>query len=176
MGYAHVSPEAGEKLAEELNTATEIRWYRRLRVIQLSAQRQPVSLIATFLDLCPATVRAYIIRYNAHGLTGLQREASPGAPPKLPVTKAEWEDLLHQSPAHFERLQTGARNWTQALLQAYFREYHQVTVTQPAISATIKRQGIRWNRGKLKVTSPDPLYTVKRDRIDTLKKKPPLAR
>ena len=55
MLYAHVSPEAQEKLTEELNTATEIGWYRRLRVIQLSAQRQPVALIATFLDLCPAT-------------------------------------------------------------------------------------------------------------------------
>jgi hypothetical protein len=47
-----------------------------------------------------------------------------------------------------------------------------VTVTQPAISECLKRDKIRWNRGKLKVTSPDPLYTVKRERVEALKKKP----
>lgn len=176
MVYAHVSPEALKNIEEKLTSATEVKGYRRLKVIHLSAQRKSVTLIAMVLDLCPATVRAYITRYNAHGLTGLQREASPGAPPKISLTKAEWDDLLHQSPSHFEPLHTGARNWTQALLQQYFQAYHQIAVTQPAISASLKRHGIRWNRGKLNVTSPDPLYTVKRDRIDRLKKRPRLAR
>lgn len=175
MLYAHVSPEAREKLDEALKSATEAKWYRRLKVIPLSAQRKSVRLIATFFDLCHATVRESISRDNADGLAGRHRDASPGAPPKIPLTKAEWEELLHQSPSHFEQLHTGARNWTQALLQQYFQTYHQIAVTQPAISASIRRHGIRWNRGKLNVTSPDPLYTVKRDRIDTLKKRPQMA-
>ncbi len=36
----------------------------------------------------------------------------------------------------------------------------------------LKRMKIKWNRGKLKVTSPDPLYTVKQERVDTPKKSP----
>jgi transposase len=172
MLYAHVSPEALEKLEEELKSATDAKWYRRLKVIHLSAQRKCVHLIATFFDLCPATVREYITRYNTEGLGGLHREASPGAPQKIPLKKAEWEELLHQSPCHFDRLGTGARNWTQALLVLYFQQYYAVTVTQAAIARCIKRHDIRWNRGKLKVTSPDPLYTVKRERIETLKKTP----
>lgn len=31
--------------------------------------------------------------------------------------------------------------------------------------------GIKWNRGKLKVTSHDPFYTLKRERVEELKKK-----
>jgi hypothetical protein len=88
----------------------------------------------------------------------------------MSLTKAEWEELLHQSPSQFERLRSGARNWTQALLQTYLWEYHHVSVTQQAISVAIKRHKVRWNRGKLRVTSPDPVYLVKRERIDTLKK------
>ena len=176
MLYANVTPKDLEKLEEELKSATDAKWYRRLKVIHLSAQRKSVRLIATFFDLCHATVREYITRYNAEGLAGLHREPSPGAPQKIPLTKAEWEELLHQSPCHFERLGTGARNWTQALLVRYFQQYYAVTVTQAAIALCIKRHGIRWNRGKLKVTSPDPVYTVKRERIDTLKKTPKRGR
>lgn len=115
-------------------------------------------------------MRDDLTRYHAEGLTGLTRQSSHGAPVKMPLTKAEWEELLHHSPSQFERLQTGARNWTQALLQSYLREDHQVSVTQQAISAAFKRHKLAWNRGKVKVTSPDPLDTVKRERVNTLKK------
>lgn len=139
-------------------------------VIQLSAQRKSVPLIAALGDLCPATVREDLARYDADGLAGLHREASPGPPQKIPLTKADWEEVLHQRPSQFERLGTGARNWTQDLRQGDLQESHQVTVTQPAISKHLTGHGIRCNRGTLKVASPDPLYTVKRERIETLKK------
>jgi hypothetical protein len=87
------------------------------------------------------------------------------------MTKAEWEELLHRSPCQFEKLNTGARNWSQKLLVQYCSQYLGVQITQSAISGILKRLDIRWNRGKLRVTSPDPLYTVKRERIETLKKK-----
>jgi len=174
MLVAEVSPAAKEKLLEELNNTSDVKWYRRLKIIQLSSQGDTSApQLATLFDLCAATVREYIRRYNANGLEGLQRQTSEGAPLTIPLTKAEWEELLHQSPSQFDQLQTGARNWTQELVVDYLRAYHQVTVTQPAVSLCLKRHGISWNRGKLKVTSPDPLYTVKRDRIAALKKKRP---
>jgi transposase len=170
MLYAEIRPQAQDVLLKEIQQSSDRNWYRRLKIIQLSAQRKPVPELARLFDLCQDTVRTYIKRYNAGGLEGLKRRSSDGAPAKIPLTKAEWEELLRRSPSQFDRLQTGARNWTQELVQAYLRQYHQVSVTQQAISACIKRHKVSWNRGKLKVTSPDPLYTVKRDRIDTLKK------
>jgi len=170
MLYAEVSPQEHDRLREELKRAADAKWYQRLKIIGLSSQRTSVPELATLFDLCPATVRDDITRYNAGGLDGLTRASSAGAPVKIPLTKGDWEELLHQSPSQFERLHTGARNWSQERLQTYLREDHQVSVTQQAISAAIKRHKVRWNRGKLKVTSPDPLYTVKRERIDTVKK------
>jgi len=170
MLFANVSTQEHETLREELKHASDSTWYRRLKIIHLSSKRTSVPDIATLFELCPDTVRRYIKRYHAGGLTGLKRHYSEGAPQKIPLTKTEWEDLLHQSPSQFDRLQTGARNWTHELLIEYFQHYYGVSVVQSTISECLKRHKIRWNRGKLKVTSPDPLYTVKRERIDPLKK------
>ena len=171
MLYAEVSPNAKEELLKELKQSSDAKWYRRVKIIHLSSQHTPVPQLATLFDLCTATVRDYIRRYNAHGLAGLKRQASAGAPSKIPLTKAEWEELLHQSPSQFDRLQTRARNWTQAVVVEYLRAYYDITVTQASVSRCIKQHKISWNRGALKVTSPDPLYPVKRERLDTLKKK-----
>lgn len=171
MLFAEVKPEAREELMTALKQSSDAKWYRRLKIIQLSSQQTSVPQLATLFDLCTATVRDYITRYNAHGLAGLKRQSSDGAPTKIPLTKEEWEELLHQSPSQFDRLQTGARNWTQELVVEYLRTQYDITVTQPAVSLCLKHHKISWNRGALKVTSPDPLYTVKRARIDTLKKK-----
>jgi transposase len=172
MLYAEVSPQTYDRLLNAIQQSSDRNWYRRLKIIQLSSQGKSVPELATLFDRCKATVRDYIKRYNAGGLDGLKRQSSNGAPSKIPFTRAEWEDLLRQSPSQFDRLKTGARNWTQELVQAYLLHYHQVFVSQQAISASIKRHQVSWNRGKLNVTSPDPLYAVKRDRIEALKKKP----
>jgi transposase len=172
MLFAEVSAQAQEDLLKALKQASDATWYRRLKMIHLSSQQMSVPELATLFDCCHETVRQYIKRYHAGGLEGLKRQASDGAPAKIPLTKAEWEDLLHQSPSQFDWLHTGARNWTQEMVVAYLRQYHHVTVTQAAVSLCLKHHKIPWNRGKLKVTSPDPLYTVKRDHIEAMKKKP----
>lgn len=170
MVFAKVRPDAKKELIAALKQSSDAKWYRRLKIIHLSSQQTPVPLLAKFFDLCTATIRDYMTRYHANGLAGLQRQASDGAPTKIPLTRAQWEDLLHQSPSQFDRLKTGARNWTQAILVEYLQQYAHVSVTQAAVSLCLKDHKISWHRGALKVTSPDPLYTVKRDRIDLLKK------
>lgn len=172
MLYANISPHDMKKLTKELHDTKDVKWYQRIKIILLSAQRKSVPELAELFDRCEATIRTYIKRYNAGGREELKPCCSDGAPSKVPFSKAEWEDLLHQSPSQFERLATTARNWSQELVVEYLREYHGIVMTQPALSKHLKRRGIRWNRGKLKVTSPDPLYTVKRERIERLKKSP----
>jgi len=171
MIYVHITPEERAILEAEFKHTEDVEWYRRVKIIALSAQGTPVPTLARLFDRCRATVRTYIQRYNATGLAGLRRQSSPGSPVKIPLTHAEWTELLHRSPCQFEPLQTAARNWTQGLVRQYLRRYHGVAVTQSAISKHLKALGFRWNRGKLTVTSPDPLYTVKRERIEALKKK-----
>lgn len=175
MIYAKANPDAIEALARELHATRDANWYRRLKIIQLSLQGRSVPDLATLFALSRPTVRDYLHRYTRGGVAGLARQYGPGRPVKVPLTKAEWEELLHRSPCQFEQLQTAARTWTQALLVDYVAVYHGIRIAQSTLATVFKRLGIRWNRGKLKVTSPDPLYTVKRERIETLKKKPSAA-
>jgi transposase len=121
------------------------------------------------LDLTEATVRRLIHQVNESGVEALQPAYGKGRPLALDWTKAEWEDLLAQAPAHFAKLETGAQNWTQQLRCQYLQEYHALTVSQRTVSSAIKRVGLNWRQSKLRVYSPDPLYVVKRQRVETLK-------
>ena len=172
MIFANLADMQLEQLKQELREASTVDWYRRLKVIELSSQGKNVLELSDMFELCQASVRGYIHHFNADGFDGLKRKYGSGCPVLIPLDKAALEELLRQSPSQFELIETGARNWTQKLLVRYFLEYHQVQVTRSAVSKYLKRHQIRLNRGKLKVTSPDPEYSVKRTRIETMKKKP----
>ena len=57
------------------------------------------------------------------------------------------------------------------MMVQYLAAYHQVEVTQAALSIMLKRVGLKGKRAKARVKSPDPLYVVKRQRVDSLKEK-----
>jgi len=171
MIYAKVEGKKLKQIEEQLKGTKNAKWYCRLKIIQLSSQGRTVPELAKDFDLCQATVRVYINQYKEGGLEALKPGYSPGSPAKIKLNKEQWEQLLHQSPSQFEKLNTGARNWTQEFLVKYCSIYLGVNLSQSTICTIFKRLRISYNRGKLKVTSPDPLYTIKRERVETLKKK-----
>jgi transposase len=168
MLYAKVEAQARETIRAEMNQTNDKRWYMRLKIIDLSGQGQSVSLLAQVFDLSEATIRSYIHRFNRAGIAGLRPDYGVGRPATLTWTQAEWLDVLAQSPANLPLLESQARNWTQALLSQYLQFYHQIEVSQPTIAKHLRQVGIRWRRAKLRVYSPDPLYQVKRQRIQQL--------
>lgn len=165
MLHAKVGPEGRNEIDRELKAATDAKWYRRLKIIDLSSQAYSVPDLARLFDLNEATIRSYIHRFNTAGITGLRPEYGQGRPLTLTWTQAQWLDVLAQSPANLPQLATKAHNWTQALLRQYLKAYHQLEVSQPTLAKSLHRAGIRWRRAKLRVYSPDPLYLVKRQRI-----------
>jgi transposase len=168
MIYAKVDAQEQEALQAEMTTTKNVKWYRRLKVIDLSGQGYSVPELAQLFDLAAGTIRRYIHGFNEAGLAGLQPGYGQGRRLALTWSKAQWLDLLAQSPADLAQLNTAAQNWTQALLRQYLATYHQVQVTQTTISKTLRRVGIRWRRAKRRVHSPDPLYVVKRQRVADL--------
>lgn len=72
MLYARVTEADHQTLCAEMKKATETGWYRRLKIIDLSAQGRSVPELATLFDLSEATIRDYIHRYNLGGIAGLQ--------------------------------------------------------------------------------------------------------
>lgn len=150
MLYAKVDQTGRKVLNQALKKAQTIKEYRRLKVIDLSEKGQKVGQIAAIFDLADNTVRGYINRYNQAGLEGLKPNYGQGRNKTITLSKDELIELLRRSPSQFEKLDTGARNWNQALLKQYLSAYHQIDVSKSAISGTFKRLGIPWNRAKKK--------------------------
>jgi transposase len=168
MIYAKVDAQKKQALLAEMNSTTDVKWYRRLKIIDLSRQGFSVPELAQMFDLHAGTIRRYIHAYNEAGLDGLRPGYGQGRRLTVDWSKEQWLDLLAQSPADLALLETGDQNWSQALLCQYLDTYHQVRVTQTTVSKALRRVGIRWRRAKRRVHSPDPLYAVKRQRITDL--------
>ena len=168
MIYAQVNATGREALHAEMKRTTKAKWYRRLKVIDLSSQGYSVPAMAELFDLGEGTIRRYIDGYNEGGISGLQPAYGQGRPLCLTWTQEEWLDLLAQSPGDYSELKSAAQNWTQALLLQYLAAYHQIQVTQTTPSKTLRWVGIRWRRAKRRIYSPAPFYVVKRQRVADL--------
>lgn len=171
MIYANVDEQSQVELLQAMNETKDKKWYRRLKIIDLSGQHFSVPNLATLFDLSPHTIRTYIQCYNSGGITKLKPDYGQGRDVSLDWTQEQWLALMGQAPSHFDKLNSGAQNWTQELMVQYLALYHDVHVTQPAISTMLKRVGLKWKRAKLRIKSPDPLYVGKRQRVDALKEK-----
>lgn len=169
MIYTNVDEQGRTKLLEAMKETQDKKWYRRLKIVDLSGQGHSVPTLAYMFNLGQQTIRTYIHRYNQNGIDGLNPDYGQGRDLALDWTKDQWLALLGQAPSQFEALDSGAQNWTQALMVEYLAAYHQVHITQAAVSVMLKRVGVRWKRAKARVKSPDPLYVVKRQRVEFLK-------
>lgn len=172
MIYVHtLSSEEQQPLEAALKAAEKVYWYRRLKVIQLSSQGQSVPELARLFDLSEATIRVYIHVYNHGGLEQLIPQPKPGRPWTLKHLASEWPEILHQSPHQLEKLNTQAHHWTLELLRKYLQVYHGIKTSIRSIKRALKRAGFRTGRSKLRVSSPEKEYQVKRERVEELRKK-----
>jgi transposase len=164
MIYAIISSEeARKRLNEAIEEARDVKWYIRLKIITLSASKQTVEELSQMFELSKATIRRYIHGYNQGGLEELAPDKSTGRPPKIGQwTKAQWDQVLEQTPNQYRKLNTQSRQWTLERLREYVKEYHGIEVSLSSIHNSLMKTGRRTGRSKLRVGSPDPMYTVKR--------------
>jgi transposase len=175
MIYATPQGEhAHSELQYELKQAESAKWYRRLKIIQLSMSGISASQLSQQFDLCPATIRSYIKAYNGKGIENLRPRKQPGRPTKVGhLSRDEWSKILSQTPNQYEKLETDSRQWTLELLAGYAKEYLNQPVTLDTISKALRRCKYRTGRAKLRIGSPDPDYSVKRETVETLASLPP---
>lgn len=163
--------ELEERLKRAKSQSTLI--YLDLKIIEFSHQGKSVSQISELLGLHANTVRSGLKKFQAHQFEGLKRKPRGKPEEKLKAyDKAYWQDILSQPPSSFEQLETPDQNWTYALIQQYIETYLQLKVTISTIWNHLRRVGFTSGRAKLSITSPDPEYQVKRQRVEDLKKKP----
>ena len=165
--------DAQSELKLKLQTADNVKWYRRLKIIQLSMAKTTVPQLAEQFDVCKATVRKYIKAYNTSGIDALRPQKSPGRPKKVGhLSRHDWSEILSRTPNQYEKLETHSRQWTLALLVRYAKEYLGEEVHLDTISKALKRCKYRTGRSKLRVSSPDADYLVKRERVEKLRSLP----
>lgn len=139
---------------------------RRCQVLLASARGEMAPQIAHHLGCDSQTVRNSIWAFNRVGLSCLNRGSSRPHTTRdaFPGEKAEaLRTLLHRSPRSFNH---PTSVWTLDLAaQVSFEQgLTPQRVTGETIRATLSRLGVRWQRAKAWITSPDPAYTRKKGR------------
>jgi hypothetical protein len=129
-----------------------------------SAAGQPTTAIARTLCCNDQTVRNALHAFHARGLAALQPQSS--RPQTTQATfdtqgRARLQALLHQSPRTFGK-PTSLWTLTLAAEVSWPQGLTSRQVSGETIRATLRQMGVRWQRAKHWITSPDPAYVRKK--------------
>ena len=137
---------------------------RRCQILLASARHEHVPAIAHALGCNTQTVRNAIHAFNRSGLDALTEGSS--RPHRIAAafdaTAVErLRAMLHQSPRAFDQ-PTSVWTLDRAATVCFREGITTQPVTGETIRATLQRLGIRWQRAKQWITSPDPAYARKK--------------
>lgn len=138
---------------------------RRAQIILASERGERASRIARSLGCGSQTVRDAIHDFNERGLDALVAKSSRPKRTQAAFDEQRAEalrELLHRSPREFGR---DTSLWTlEMAAQVAFEEgLVEKQVSGETVRATLVRLlGVRWQRAKRWITSPDPLYERKK--------------
>ncbi len=131
----------------------------RLHFVLLSDAGKSPPEIGALLGYDAATVRAWLKRYQAEGVAGLDDEPRSGRPCKDPHLDDIVEAQAGQPPSVYGYLQT---IWTVALLVLHLDQRYRVLASISRVRRVLHRIGMSWHRPKLcPAHRPDPQREVK---------------
>ena len=137
---------------------------RRCQIVLASARGAHAAAIARSLGCSEQGVRDALRAFNARGLAALTRRSSRPATthPASDAAGAErLRELLHRSPREFGR-DTGLWTLPLAAEVSCAEGLTAGPVSGETVRATLARLGVRWQRAKRWIVSPDPAYRRKK--------------
>ena len=137
---------------------------RRCQILLASARGATARQIADQFGCSDQAARDAIRAFNEHGLAALTRRSSRPATtcPAFDATGAKrLRDLLHRSPREFGK-ETSLWTLPVAAEVSAAEGLTAGPVTGETVRATLARLGIRWQRAKRWLVSPDPAYARKK--------------
>ena len=160
-----LSEQEREALEEGLRSS-EAFVLRRCQILLASARRERAPQIAKNLGCGQQTVRDAIHDFNERGLDALK--ASSSRPREVHAAFGEesgsaLRELLHRSPREFG-LQSSLWTLKDAAKVSFEEGLTNQRVSGETIRATLLRLGVRWERAKRWIESPDPQYARKKRR------------
>lgn len=135
---------------------------RRCQILLASDRGQNAYEIARSLGCNPQTARNAIHAFNEEGLPEALRQGSkrPHTVHRAfqgPEHTEALREMLHHSPRKFGK-DTSLWTLDLAALVSFEEGITESRVSGETIRATLERMGMRWERAKRWITSPDPLY------------------
>src|SRR5215217_5903029 len=159
-----LSEEEREALEEGLRSS-EAFVLRRSQILLASARGEIAPQIAKNLGCGAQTVRDAIHDFNEHGLDALL--AGSSRPKRTHAAFDEQgaqalKEMLHRSPREFGK-ETSLWTLEMAAEVSFEQGLTEKRVCGETIRATLVHLlGVRWQRAKRWITSPDPLYERKK--------------
>jgi transposase len=139
---------------------------RRSQMLLASSRGEEVPRIAASLGCGQQTVRDAIHDFNARGTDALVAKSSRPKRTRDVFDEKSAEALrrlLHRSPREFGR-DTSLWTLSMAAEVAFEEGITERRVSGETVRSTLARLlGVRWQRAKRWITSPDPLYERKKD-------------
>jgi transposase len=120
---------------------------QRAQMILLSIRRKAVPEVANILEVCCATVRFWIKRFNAEGPVGLYDRERTGRPPKS--TRKVKDTIVHMIQDDPRREGYLATFWTVGMLVLAVVRKVGVRLSPSTLRATLHEVGLRWGRPRL---------------------------
>ena len=163
-----LTPEESETL-DRWQRSDDIVRYRRARMLRLSEANWRCPAIAEALGLHVETVRLTIKSFNEGGLLAIApRPRSGGRLARLstPEVAEAAEDLARQGPP----AEGGRVTWTlQSLAEAIAALFdHISTLSHETVRRLLSQRQVVYRQAKEWLTSPDPLYALRKSQRDRL--------
>ena len=136
---------------------------RRAQIVQHAvAEGLSAPEVATKMGLCGATVRFWLKRFNARGLTGLEEDMRSGRPPVY--TAEEHSAVITAALSRPSDLDLPFASWTLDRLVAHLNQQG-IGTKRSRISEVLLAEGLKWRQEETWFGARvDPEFTRKRGR------------
>jgi transposase len=137
---------------------------RRCQILLANARGESVAAIARAVGCSDQTVLNVLHAFDVRRLDALKRRSSRPRTVHAAFTAdraAALRDVLHQSPRAFGK---PTSLWTLELAAdvSFEQGLTPERVSDETVRATLARLGVKWQRAKEWITSPDPAYQRKK--------------
>lgn len=163
-----ITPEESEIL-DQWQRSDDIVRYRRARILRLSEVDWRCPLIAKALGLHVETVRLIVKSFNEGGIPAITPGPRSGGRPARLCTPEVAETAVHlirEGPP----AKQGRATWTlPSLAEAIAARFdHISTMSHETVRRLLSRRKVRYRWAKEWLTSPDPLYALRKSQRDRL--------
>ena len=135
---------------------------RRAQIVQHAVDGLSAPEIATRMDLCGATVRFWLKRFNQRGLLGLKEDMRSGRPPTY--SAEERSAVITAALSRPAELDLPFASWTLDRLVVYLGE-RGIGMRRSRVSEILLAEGLRWRQEETWFgVRVDPDFTRKRGR------------